>query len=159
MVFPRSGGCLPSLYASLLLACLCSVARGYVEPRKFLLASNARNGTIYYGQISNNGSVPHMKVLVKEGLEHPQGIAVDQKRSLLLVADSGLRKVVSYGLSLNGDTMSVDEQTSVADDADVRWVAVDGTGNVLFTDELRQKNLRGFGSARLGGQHHGERPL
>jgi len=114
---------------------------GYQPPTKFLIISNARNGTIAYTKAGpGNLSEPH--ILVSSGLGHPQGIAVDQKRQLLFVADSDLKKVVSYGLSMRDGELVVDEQTPVAENVESRWVAVDGNGNVYISDELQNQVLR-----------------
>lgn len=83
-----------------------------------------------------------MRLLVK-GLGHPQGIAIDQKRQLLLVADSLLHKVVSYGLWSDSDGLKVDDQTAVVENIEEpRWVAVDGSGNIYVTDEARHQVLK-----------------
>lgn len=114
----------------------------YVRPSKYLLVTDAQTGGISYGKVSRSGNITEMRSLVSEGLIHPQGIAVDQKRNLLLVADSGLRKVVSYGLTTSGDSLLVDEQVPVAENVEARWVAVDSLGDVYFTDELGNRLMK-----------------
>eukprot|EP00405_Crypthecodinium_cohnii_P028151 CAMPEP_0206501008 /NCGR_PEP_ID=MMETSP0324_2-20121206/52994_1 /ASSEMBLY_ACC=CAM_ASM_000836 /TAXON_ID=2866 /ORGANISM="Crypthecodinium cohnii, Strain Seligo" /LENGTH=351 /DNA_ID=CAMNT_0053988625 /DNA_START=439 /DNA_END=1491 /DNA_ORIENTATION=- len=128
---------LPPPLLLLLLASFASfAASSYVPPTKYLIVSNARNGTIGYAKLSPTGEHGPVRPLIDQHLAHPQGIAVDQKRQLLLVADSELRKVVSYGLILQEDgSLSVDEQVPVAEDVESRWVAVDGLGNIYLTDE------------------------
>lgn len=122
---------------------LDSVLCGYAPPTKYLIVSNAREGTIGYAKLRRDGKAEEVQTLVDKDLIHPQGIAVDQKRQLLLVADSELKKVVSYGLTVGVDgSLSVDEQTPVAENVDTRWVAVDGPGNVYMTDELPGTVLR-----------------
>lgn len=128
-----------SLAAIAALNFVLLASSGYVPPRKFLIVSNAAQGTIAYARIPQSGNISSLKTLVSTDLQHPQGLAIDQKRQLLLVSDSGLRKVVSYGLQASGDTLSVDDQTTVADNIESRWVAVDGQGNVFFSDELNSK--------------------
>lgn len=113
---------------------------GYVPPTKYLIVSNARNGTIGYVKLSRTGRHGPVRILIDKQLVHPQGIAVDQKRQLLLIADSELKKVVSYGLLVREDgSLGVDEQTPVAEDVEARWVTVDGLGNVYLTDEEQGK--------------------
>mmetsp|Transcript_15899 Transcript_15899/g.45291 ORF Transcript_15899/g.45291 Transcript_15899/m.45291 type:complete len:343 (+) Transcript_15899:135-1163(+) len=129
------------------LAALATLARrcygGYVPPTKYLIVSNARNGSIGYVPLSRAGNYTEARVLIDKDLIHPQGIAVDHKRQLLLVADSELKKVVSYGLILHEDgSLGVDEQTPLAEDIETRWVAVDGQGNVYMTDEQNGKIMR-----------------
>lgn len=134
----------PAALRALLLFCVVDLCRGgYTPPTKYLIVSNARNGSIGYVRLSRDGTPGDVMTLIDKDLVHPQGIAVDQKRQLLLIADSELRKVVSYGLMLHEDgTLGVDEQTPVADDVASRWVAVDGPGNVYFTDEENYKVLK-----------------
>lgn len=128
----------------------------YVPPAKYLIISNARNGTIGYVKVPDHGNFSEVKPLVTMGLGHPQGLAVDQKRQLLLVADSALKKVVSYGLSLDSEgALMVDEQTPLAEDVEARWVAVDGLGNVYFSDELGNRILRVSARQILDGETTG----
>jgi sugar lactone lactonase YvrE len=80
-----------------------------------------------------------MYSLVDSGLYVPQGIDVDQYRKRLFVADPDLGKLVGYPLSVNGDQLVAGSQFTVADSVQARWVAVDGLGNVYFTDEPNNK--------------------
>jgi len=134
-----------SLLALKLVAAVVLTSRpeavAYEAPAKFLIVSNAQTGLVQYGSLPVNGGNLSMHTLIEAftGLQHPQGLAVDQKRKLLLIADTGLRKIVSYGLSLHGGKLHVDEQTPVAEDVEARWVVADGTGNVYFSDEAGSK--------------------
>lgn len=142
----------PSLPWALLLTAHVAVA--YTPPRKFLIVSQGGSGAISYTVLPEEPSGPRKMwtlIAAGDGLRHPQGIAVDQKRGLLFVADSGIEKVVSYGLTSSGDSLWVDEQTPVVEDVDSRWVAVDGMGNVYFTDELGNRILRVTGEAAKTG--------
>lgn len=132
------------LLISLLVAACASHAHAFKDPRKFVIVSNAAMGKILYGVLPAEGPVLQMNILIDtaDGLIHPQGLAVDQKRGLLLVADSGLRKVVSYGLSSSKDTLSVDEQTPVVENIDTRWVTADGLGNIFFSDEAGNRIMK-----------------
>merc|ERR1719420_1306146 len=74
--------------------------------------------------------------LVDTGLRSPQGLAEDRKRRCLFVADPDLRKVLSYQLTVKEGTLLVEGQPSVAaQNVEARWVAVDGQGDLFFTDE------------------------
>jgi len=143
------------LFAFILLfhTCLCQ----YRDPIKFLIVSDAANGVIGYLTISPDGTISSTnRTLISTGLKNPQGIAVDQKRMLLFIADSGIEKVVSYGLSVNSDSLSVDEQTTVAQSIASRWVAVDSMGNVFFTDEAGSRILRFTAQQIQDGNTHPE---
>lgn len=121
-------------------------------PAHYLLASNAMNGTIYYAKVPTDGSTAlSMKPLITSGLGHPQGLAVDQKRQLLFVADSFLGKIVSYALSVKNDVLLAGPQTFVAENVEPRWVAVDGMGNVYLTDEGSNQVLQVPARQILGG--------
>jgi len=81
--------------------------------------------------------------LISEGLTFPQGIAVDQYRKNLYVADPNLGKLVSYPLkSSRRQPLYVGSQQLVADNVEVRAVAVDGLGNVFFTEEPTGRIMR-----------------
>lgn len=107
------------------------------------MISSAKMGKISWVRLPESGdfskTMKHKDLVT--GLKTPQGIAVDQKRKRLLVADPELLKILSYQLRIDGDTLSTDgkEPTVVARDYESRWVAVDGMGNVFFSDE--SKNL------------------
>lgn len=140
------------LHSALLLGSFEFCCGGYVAPTKYLIVSNARNGTIGYVQLPRRGNFTEVRTLIDKDLIHPQGIAVDQKRQLLLIADSELKKVVSYGLMVHEDgSLGVDEQTPVAEDVETRWVAVDGPGNVYVTDETSGRILKISASQVLDG--------
>jgi len=121
-----------------LLFCLLSLANGWKAPSKFLLISSPQNGTIGYIKLSQRTNISRDEVtpLISDGLHHPQGIAVDQKRHRLLVADPDLGKLVAYSLRLSSNQVAVEgEPAVVADGVSPRWVAVDGRGNVFFSEE------------------------
>lgn len=127
---------------STIALCISPAVSGYVAPTKYLIVSNAVNGTIAYTKVSGSSAQSPMVTLISSGLTHPQGIAVDQKRQLLLVADSEYKKVFSYGLTQESDgSLKVDEQTPVMENVEARWVAVDGLGNVFASDETQNELL------------------
>jgi len=89
------------------------------------------------GPITGAGAPQHkVEVLVDSGLKLPMGLAADQQRSRLLVADPGERKVFAYNLLFSGGKAVTDGSAEVAvQDVEARWVAVDGIGSVFVTDE------------------------
>jgi sugar lactone lactonase YvrE len=93
-----------------------------------------------------------MQPLINEGLARPQGMAVDQKRSRLLVADPDLRRIVEYPLHASDSALTAGKPSTLVDGVEARWVAVDGFGNVFFTDELRNQIMKiPFGKGKPGG--------
>mmetsp|Transcript_16195 Transcript_16195/g.30188 ORF Transcript_16195/g.30188 Transcript_16195/m.30188 type:complete len:336 (+) Transcript_16195:192-1199(+) len=132
-------------FASLALlgAVLCwDYADAYGEAKQFLIVSSSRTHSIGYALVPNN--VPQMMVLkelipVNTGLTFPQGLAVDPWRRFLYVADPTMQQLVAYKLIVSGDDLHVGDRFVVAKDVEVRWVAVDGLGNVWFTEEPHHK--------------------
>lgn len=117
---------------------LCAPTVFSEPPVKFLLFSSPTQGRISYfvlparGTLTNS-SEPH--VLVDTGIESPMGIAVDQYRNRLLVADPAGQQIVAFELLAEGETLQASEPLAVAAGVEARWVAVDGRGNVFFTVE------------------------
>lgn len=113
-------------------------------PRKFLIVSAPRTSRVSYVRIPRPGdtSTPTVNTLIGVGLTHPQGLAVDQRRKKLYVADPDSYKIYAYDLHDGGDSLSVTGQTVVAENTEARWVALDGTGNIYFTDEPSNKILK-----------------
>lgn len=123
-----------------------SSAWALADAPKFLIASSPATSTIAYLRLPEDGSGPKegeaMRVLIDKGLTFPQGIAVDEFRQFLYVADPTLGKLVRYKLNPSEDTLTVGRQQEVASPVEVRAVAVDGLGNVWFTDEASQRVMR-----------------
>jgi len=134
-------------YATFTIATLVLFQRVLAdEPSKYLIISAPTLSKVVYTKLPDDtttGVTGDPKPLIDEGLKMPQGLAVDHKRNTLYVADPDLRKVLCYKLSFSGGNMMVNGEPSVAaQDKEVRWVAVDGTGNVFITDEANGQVLR-----------------
>jgi sugar lactone lactonase YvrE len=131
-------------------------ARVSAQSPGFILVTAPRESRISYVRLPENGSFDHSKAesLIEDGLRHPQGLAVDQKRKRLLVADPDARRIYSYQLVISGDSLDVEgEPVVVARNAESRWVAVDGTGNVFFSDEPQNLILKVPADRALRGAH------
>lgn len=121
-----------------------------LTPDKFLIVSAPRDGKIAYMRVQRGGNLlsatkaleDKTKALISSGLVHPQGLAVDQLRKALLVADPDAQKIYSYPLTSKMGELSAGAQTVLASGVEARWVAVDGVGNIFFTDEPRNQILK-----------------
>lgn len=103
------------------------------EKSKFILVSAPRSATVVYFSQSDPGKV---NPLIQRGLKAPQGLAVDQARMKLYVADPDHRKIFSYGLYFKRGALYADEDPAVAaQNVEARWVTVDGVGNIFLSDE------------------------
>jgi sugar lactone lactonase YvrE len=111
----------------------------------YLLISAPRTQKISYVKLPADGNFAGLKPidLITSGLSHPQGLAVDHKRKRLFVADPDAQKVFAYQLVVAGDSLTCDgKQTIVSENVESRWVAVDGLGNVFFSDEPKSRIMK-----------------
>lgn len=135
-------------HISILLALLTLPGvSSFGESQKFLIVSSPLTGHVAYLKLPVDGSPATadgqaMRTLIKSGLVFPQGLAVDDHRQRLFVADPNKTGLVMYPLSSNGDTLSVGSPKVVASGVQTRAVTVDGLGNVVFSDEPTNRILR-----------------
>jgi sugar lactone lactonase YvrE len=119
--------------AALVALCFAS------EPTRYLIVSAPKLAKIEYFTLPDTTPNP----LIDTGLRSPQGLAEDRKRRVLYVADPDLRKVLSYELTVKEGTLLVEGQPTVAaQNVEARWVAVDGQGDLFFTDEAANVIMR-----------------
>jgi len=139
---------LPRAVLAVFIAVLQSPLLGadaFGEANKYLIASAPSTHMVGYALLPHGGYPDggvQMRVLVSTGLTNPQGIAVDQHRRRLYVADPALTRLVFYDLRPSGSSLTVGAQETAANSVETRWVAVDGVGNVYFTDEPYHRVLR-----------------
>lgn len=116
------------------------------SPNKYLIVSAPQSGVVEYVKIGPPSSLKggnSVKPLITNGSLHPQGLAVDQMRKRLLVADPDSKAIYGYPLIITHSAgLSVGPQMVVASDVEARWVAVDGLGNVFFSDEPQNKIMK-----------------
>jgi len=111
----------------------------------FLLITAPVHARISWVRLPENGNFAGLRpeTLLDEGLRHPQGICVDKKRRRLFVADPDAQKIFAYQLSVvNGALVTDGRQSVVTSGVESRWVAVDGAGNIFFSDEPQNRILR-----------------
>jgi len=115
------------------------------EPARYLFASSSRTAKVVYVQLPTRSPVtgpgaPEHKahILIDTGLKAPMGLASDQQRGRLFVADPEAKKVLAYKVLFTGGRAVVDGEAAVAaSDIEARWVACDGVGNLFVSDEAR----------------------
>lgn len=112
---------------------------------KWLIVSAPRAGEVAYKKIGSDGgflSNNSMQSLISVGLVHPQGLAIDQRTSQLLIADPDSKQILAYKLTGSGDTLTAELAQPVMRLVEARWVAVDGLGNIYATDEPSNRVLK-----------------
>lgn len=127
-----------SLWIVALLFSRLKAVAGFHEADKYLIVSAPSTHQVAYAQLPNGGFPDGgvgMRTLIGTGLTNPQGIAVDQHRRRLYVADPALTRLVFYTLRPRGNTLTAGAQETAVSSVEARWVAVDSLGNVFFTDE------------------------
>lgn len=149
------------LLLPLLLPLLLAVASS-PNPDRFLIVSAPRDGKVAYMRVSRGGSSAvaldakaeaKMETLISTGLIHPQGLAVEQHTRLLLVADPDAKKVFAYPLHSAEAKLTVGERRVLAEGVEARWVAVDGVGNIYFSDEPKNQILKMTAQQALRGSN------
>lgn len=143
-------------FAAIFLCLLCAPGLSRARstrhtPRRFLIVSAPRSSKVSYLHLKSGGSSSSdsMTDLITSGLVSPQGIARDQVRGKLFVADPGASKIFSYSLIATGDTLSVGEQHVAVDNVESRWVSVDSFGNLLYSNEPQNEIMRTSGQSVL----------
>jgi len=105
------------------------------EGAKYLIVSAPRFSKVDYMRIPGDKT---FMPLIDSGLRSPQGLAVDSRKKVLYVADPDMRKIFAYDLVFSNGLLMTDSKGPkvAAQNVEARWVAVDGVGNLFFTDEL-----------------------
>jgi len=135
----------------LLLAPLLLAGASNPNPDRFLIVSAPRDGKVAYMRVLHGGrsgvaldakAEAKMEPLIANGLVHPQGLAVEQHTRMLLVADPDAKRVFAYPLRSAEAKLTVGERRVIAEGVEARWVAVDGVGNIYFSDEPKNQILK-----------------
>lgn len=112
----------------------------------FLIMSSWTQGKVGYVFLPEWGvdGVQTPKNLVDANLNAPMGIAVDQRKPpKLLVCDGDQSTIFKYNLKIDGDNLSVDgDQNVLVEGVQSRMIAVDGVGNIFFSNEATHQILK-----------------
>jgi len=91
------------------------------EPSRYLFASSSRAGKVVYvhlparSPVTGPGAPEHkVQTLIDNGLKAPMGLAADQQRSRLFVADPEAKKVLVYSILFSGGKAVVEGEAGVA---------------------------------------------
>jgi len=129
----------------ILILLLATAWGAAADPSGFLLLTTPHNAKIAWVKLPESGDFAGLtpSVLIDTGLQHPQGIAVDKKRKRLYVADPDAQKIYGYQLTVVNNGLATDgKQVAICSGIESRWVSVDGSGNVFFSDEPRNQILK-----------------
>jgi sugar lactone lactonase YvrE len=127
------------------------IALALGQDRKYVIVSSPTQASVMYWQPTDIGdnieensalySSPYLdprrdpQPLISEGLESPVGLAMDQARHGLYVADPQALKIYRYIVTATSTGLMVGEAVQVVSNFQARWVAVDSHGNLFFSDE------------------------
>jgi len=122
-----------------MLLLLVALQFGFANDSKYLLISIPSMGKISYVSIDSEGNASKLQTLIDTGLNMPQGVAINNVLKTLYVADPDSKVIYRYRLifSENGSLMQDGSRKVIVENIEARWVAVDGMGNLFFTDESK----------------------
>lgn len=121
--------------------------------QRYVIVSAPRTSKISYIKIGQFGTAEgEPQTLVNAGLNHPQGLAVDQARAKLYVADPDDSKILSYQLANKDGALVASNPQVVSSTAESRWVTVDSVGNLFFSDEPLNRIIKMTATSMRGGE-------
>lgn len=110
------------------------------EPIQYLFISQPKLQKIAYMKLS-----PEQKSNVKfrqapidfivDDVIKPMGLAVDKKTNKLFVADPGQKRILKIQILFSEGRILAGEVGTAAQDVEAKWVAVDGVGNLVFSND------------------------
>lgn len=117
---------------------------------RFIIVSQPAHSKIVQCKIASlssgytDGAPPECSPLIDTGVNKPQGLAMDEIRSTLYVADPQQQRILSYKLRNQNGLLYVDQSEgqqpkSIWSEVHAHWVAIDAVGNVLFADQKNSK--------------------
>lgn len=122
-----------------------------LTPYQFLMISSPSEKKITYAKLKNFKAIRGLTFpLVSSGLDSPRGLAYDETRQALYVADYGAQKIYRYRVyARNQDAEDVQSfanmelvsdgvRITILQGVPVSWLAVDQAGDVFYSDPASQ---------------------
>lgn len=107
------------------------------DPMQYLFVSQPAAAKVVYFKLPHTSKsfLDRPTDFITENLQEPTGLAVDPKTNKLFVCDSGQRKILAFTIAYTEGKIIVDgTPETAASSVDARWVAIDGVGDIFFTD-------------------------
>lgn len=114
-----------------------------LTPTQFLFISSPSHQKVVYTELNNfKSKTGRVLALVDSGLVEPAGLAFDNERALLYVADRGASKIYRYrvlakevGLERKGYQLLVDGvRLCIMQGRPVEWISIDPSGDLFYSD-------------------------
>jgi len=126
---------------------------------RYMLLSSPQKGMVYYVRMNNVEEESMGKSVAEVSLfacGKPQGIAVDQSRGILYVADAETNSIIGTELSVMPDGALISgPKVVIRSSANALWVSVDSEGNLFYsrtqTKELMMMSAASARSVLAGG--------
>lgn len=130
------------LAAAALALVLCGGAAAVPRASRYLFISTPRLSRISYVKVERDGATAPQPRLLIDQLGTPQGLAMDQPRNQLLVADPALKQVLAFTVRANSSGLTASQKRVIVPDVEVRWIALDSQGDMFMTDEANSQILK-----------------
>lgn len=111
------------------------------SPPHFLIMSSSSTGRVLWTmrQDMDSANASRVFTLIDQGLKQPRGLAFDQKRGFLYIADSGAQKIFRFMIIIDKSqgrprlTSTHVRLVVVQNCGPVEWVTLDDAGNLFYS--------------------------
>jgi len=130
---------------------------------RYMLMSSPSQNMIFYTKLNNVEEEALSKAEVAYPLISsaitPRGVAYDQKRQILYVAESGTSAIVGYIINHMGDgVLGAEMKVTVHNNAEATWLAADSKGNLFYSSPV-SKELKMIDAISLQNKFYPPDPL
>lgn len=127
--------------AALWVLALCAWPSTAAVANRYLLVSSPKNGNIQYAKLLTAQEAAlrkplKLRTVELKGLKEPMGIAADNGRMVLYIADPGSSAIwlVPLYVSAADGKLVPGELKQVVSGTKTKWVSVDAVGNLFYTE-------------------------